>query len=192
DIAFVTAQRDGRSKWGKPYVYFDDLLTYFRHSDYPICGIVNSDICLWKENLLQSVTEAAENSFLFGSRIDVDSLSSMQGNMYHAGFDYFFFDRRVLDLYPPEEFCLGLPWWDYWAALLPLIGPDKVPCKRVTTPIALHVKHPANWDIQSWLEMGNTLGKYLRPPFTLSQETMPRFLSETVTIIHKLSQPVSL
>ena len=191
-ISFVTTQRDGREKWGKPYVYFDDLLAYFLQSDCPICGIVNSDVYLWKENLLDRVAEAAEDSFLFGSRVDVDSLSSNQGQMYHAGFDYFFFDRRLLSCYPREQFCLGLPWWDYWAALLPLVGPQKAPCKRVTTPIALHVKHSANWDIHSWHEMGNTLGKYLRPPFTLSEETMPQFLSETATIIHKLSQPIAL
>ena len=192
DITFVTANRDGREKWGKPYIYFDDLIDFFRMSECPVCGIVNSDICLWKDNLLQSITEAADNSMVFGSRVDVDSLSSTHGRMYHAGFDYFFFDRSVLDCYPPEEFCLGLPWWDYWAALLPLVGPNSVVCKRVTNPIALHIKHSVNWDIISWLVMGETLGKYLHPPFALSPQNMQRFVSETAIIIRKLAQPIAL
>ena len=40
DIEFVKVHRDGRDKFTKPYIYFDDCLAYVAESESKICGIV--------------------------------------------------------------------------------------------------------------------------------------------------------
>lgn len=190
DVEFVAAPRDGRSQHGKAYIYFDDLLAYFHHRDLPICGLISPDLCLLDRNLPAFVRENAPHSFLYGSRVEVDALSSPQGHLYNIGFDYFFFDRETLPYYPKQDFCLELPWWDYWAVIVPLM--HKMPVKQLTTPVTLHVKHPPTGTAENWLALGKSLGTHLQPPFELTPETMPRFANETLTIINKLSQQVSL
>lgn len=197
EVSFAMAKRDANARFGKPYPYFDDILAYFRSiSGHSVCGIVNSDVILAKQDLHHLIAQEAANAFVFGSRVEVDSLDSTQGEMYHAGFDFFFFDRLAIPLYPCDEFCLGVPWWDYWAVAIPLLAqensPAKLSVKKVTNPIAFHVKHTVNWNAHSWLSMGYRLSKYLRPPFELTDASMKRYLQETVTIIHKLAIPISL
>lgn len=190
NVEFIAAPRDGRKHHGRSYIYFDDLLAYFQQRDLPICGIISPDLCLLENSFAKFVREEAPNSFLYGSRVEVDALSSSQGQMYNIGFDYFFFDREAISYYPKQDFCLELPWWDYWAVIVPLMR--KMPVKQVTTPVTLHVKHPPAGDAHSWLTLGKALGANLKPPFALLPETMPRFANETLTIINKLSQQVSL
>ena len=44
DIEFVAPKRDASERYGKPYIYIDDILAYFARQNCKICGIVNSDI----------------------------------------------------------------------------------------------------------------------------------------------------
>ncbi|MPL68048.1 hypothetical protein SDC9_13761 [bioreactor metagenome] len=190
DIEFIATTRDGREQHGKPFIYFDDVLAYFANRDIPICGIISPDLCLLDKNFQEFVRVEASNSCVFGSRVDVDSLSSAQGQIYNIGFDYFFFDRQIIPYYPQQNFCLGLPWCDYWAVIVPLMRKFQV--KRVSAPVTLHVKHPPSGDANSWLQFGIDLSTHFKPPFSLSAETMARYAEETLTIINKLSQEVSL
>lgn len=190
DVEFIAAPRDGRQQYGKPLVYFDDLLSYFKNREIPLCGIINPDICLLNNSFYDFIKKEAPDSFIFGSRVDVDSLSSPEGQFYNSGFDYFFFDREILQYYPEQNFCLGLPWLDYWAVIVPLMR--KVPVKRVTAPVVLHVKHPQTADAITWINLGMALSSHFHPPFDLSPETMTRYANETLTIINKLSQEVAL
>lgn len=170
DIEFVPAKRDGREKFGKPYIYFDDLLAYFKQSDSKICGIVNSDIHLLKEHLKSFVFHEAVNSLVYGSRVDVLTLDNLNGFFYHEGFDYFFFDREILPHYPSEEFCLGLPWWDYWALLIPLL--NGVAVKKLTTPVAYHIDHPKNWNPHTWMYYGTRMSEFLNRSLGLTEEDL--------------------
>lgn len=148
DIQFVKVNRDARAQFGKPYVYFDDFLAYFLSSDSRICGIVNSDIFLLKESFYTFLSDAAINSFVYGSRVDVETMDNLYGKVLQDGFDYFFFDKQIAQYYPKTEFCIGLPSWDYWAVLIPLFY--RIPVKKVETAHAFHMKHPPNWDMISW------------------------------------------
>ena len=136
------------------------------------------------------IRKEAPHSFLYGSRVDVDSPTATQGQVYNAGFDYFFFAREAIAHYPQQEFCLELPWWDYWAVIAPLMR--KMPVKQITTPVAVHVKHPHAGSAENWFSLGKALSENLKPPFALTWETMPRFADETLSIINKLSEQVSL
>lgn len=190
DIEFIATIKDGREQHGKPFIYFDDILSYFANRAIPICGIISPDLCLMDNTFHELIKQETPGSFVFGSRIDVDSLSSPQGQFYNIGFDYFFFDRQIIPYYPQQNFCLGLPWCDYWAVIVPLMR--KLPVKRITAPVALHVKHPPSGDVNSWLKLGMDLSTHFKPPFSLSAETMARYADETLTIINRMSQEVSL
>lgn len=190
DIEFITAKRDARRDWGKPYIYFDDFLSFFKTTDVRVCGIINSDIHLKGESLKSIVKKEAADSFLFGCRLDVASLEAEDGRIFRDGFDYFFFDRKYLDIYPPDEFCLGLPWWDYWAVLVPLL--QQVPVKKLVAPVAHHITHPLNWDENNWKRLGCKVAEYTgmqRQPTVQMLGYCARYI---VFQIEKYSQKISL
>ena len=191
EIEFAVVSRDAREKYGKPFVYFDDFIDYFKKTGQKICGIVNSDVHLiCAKNLPAFFSSEAQDCLVFGSRIDVDHLGNLQGEMYHMGFDFFFFDRVLLDLFPAEEFCIGQPWWDYWMPLVPA-GKGKA-IKRLTTPIAYHVKHSINWDPKVRIDLGLRMSKYFRTKVPVTETNMLAFLQYVCRIIHEKSQKISL
>jgi hypothetical protein len=189
DIDFVAAPRDARDKYGKPYIYFDDILTYFQCRDMPVCGIVKSDIFLVSPGLRDLLTKEIDKSLVFGSRVDIEENMLSEALEQAKGFDFFFFDRLLIEAYPRQhEFCLGLPWCDYWAALVPLMR--RFTAKRVNYPVALHIKHTAKWTDEIWQHMGQHLGTTFKPPFELTPETMTKYADETLTIIKTLAQNI--
>ena len=71
DVDFKIVKRDGRHRFGKPYVYFDDIMEYFSGCDYDICGIINSDIHLLgvDNKFNEYIYEEARDSFVYGNRV---------------------------------------------------------------------------------------------------------------------------
>jgi hypothetical protein len=161
DIEFVVAFRDARTRFGKPYIYFDDFLTYFAGSDSKICGIVNSDIYLCGDKFHSFISKEAVNSLVYGSRIDIKALDNLQGKLYEWGFDYFFFDRKIITNYPKSDFCIGLPWWDYWIILVAILC--EFPVKKVTALVAYHVKHKNGWNKESCRLLKEAMLTYIKP-----------------------------
>jgi hypothetical protein len=167
DVEFVPVGRDGGQLTGRPLVYFDDVAGYLRSLHVEVCGIVNSDIYLLPErDSVETILREARGSLVFGSRVDVRSLEQLLGPVYTTGFDFFFFDRRVLDGYAPSSFMLGMPWWDYWAPLQAM--QQGFPIKYLESPFAYHVEHKRNYLDDNFLRLGrefaeNLLAHYLRP-----------------------------
>lgn len=159
DINFVRAHRDVRAEFGKPYIYFDDILSYLAESDTEICGIINSDIHLHDNRIYSFVRREAPGSLLYGSRIDVAALNNLRGKENYYGFDYFFFDRELIPYYPKSQFCIGLPYWDYWIVLIPLFY--RIPAKRMVKAQIYHIRHP-----EKWLHLLNRFEKELFKYFT--------------------------
>ena len=158
EVKFVTPSRDGRKMVGKPCIYFDDILDYCKTSTAEVFGIINSDIHLaGDDSLLQLIEREARGSLLYGSRYEVDSPVSARGWLYTSGFDYFFFDRTLLGIYPRSDFMLGVPWWDYWAPLIPAIA--GIPLKNLHAPVAFHVSHPINYSWEQLRDFGLDLVK---------------------------------
>ena len=145
-VNFVEATRDASAIAGKPYVFFDDVLSALKSSSSEICGIVNSDIYLLDKKLVDVVVREGQKAFLFGSRVDIPSLDRRDGRFHFWGFDFFFFNRSVIDIYSQTDFCLGAPSWDYWAVLLPMV--KGVAVKQLISPCAFHVRHPARYDYE--------------------------------------------
>ncbi len=160
DVTFVPATRTAQERAGRPLVYFDDLLAALADTGRPIVGIVNSDILLrGTPGLSQRIAQESAGGFLCGHRVDIDAPDSTTGSLYQDGFDYFFFDRSVIALYPETDYAIGLPWWDYWAPAVPAL--NGVTLKRLVTPIAFHVRHNLNWDTGNWLYYAAIFGRYL-------------------------------
>jgi glycosyltransferase involved in cell wall biosynthesis len=160
-VNFVEVHRDASNIAKKPFVYLDDVLQALKKTESQICGIINSDIFLSAEDsFLSFIIEKSRNAFVFGSRIDVDLLRSQDGEEYFGGFDYFFFDKLIINLYQKTDFCLGLPWWDFWLPLVPII--NNVPVRRLITPFAYHVKHQQNWQQEFFEIFGRIVASYLR------------------------------
>jgi hypothetical protein len=126
EIEFHVVQSDGASLFGKPFIFLNDVFDYFRKSDTPVCGIVNSDIHLKTDpGFLDFLHAETRESLIFGSRVETKSPGSTEGSIYKLGFDYFFFDRSILSIFPDEIFCLGMPWCvqDRFIPKLMLIAP---------------------------------------------------------------------
>lgn len=162
DVQFVKAQRHGQTLAGKPYVYFDDVLQALAHSPSPVVGIVNSDIYLKADDgFIAFVGQEAADAMLFVPRLDVVDLESDDAGKLNAwGFDAFFFPRHVATMYPATEFLIGVPWWDYWAPLVPLL--QGIPGKRLLSRVALHVLHEQKWSLKLYEEFGRRYLTYLR------------------------------
>jgi len=185
-IDFFQVARDASDKFGKPYVYFDDVLAYLKEHGSGICGIVNSDIHLLREDIYSVVGKEAVNSLVYGFRVDVDTLEDLQGQMLYDGFDYFFFDKQIISLYPQSELFIGLPCWDYWAVLIPLF--HGIPVKKIVTPHAYHIKHKVNWDNRaSQLLYKGALLKFFKP---LTAEAISPYYM--LGLIHKYSLGLNL
>jgi glycosyltransferase involved in cell wall biosynthesis len=160
-VNFVEAPRDASAIAGKPFIYLDDVLATLEKADSRVCGIVNSDIFLSADgDFLKFIVDQSRKAFIFGSRIDVDSLGHLDGDKYFGGFDFFFFDKAIIKLYQPTDFCLGLPWWDYWLPLVPMI--KGMPVRKLITPFAYHVKHQQNWQQQFFETFGRRVAEYLK------------------------------
>lgn len=169
NVLFHAVTRDAHSEAGRPLVYLDDMLLYLRQHGTKIGGIVNSDIYLKADsNFRFFIAQESVNSLVFGNRINLPSIDDIYlqsldwidntVGKYEHGFDYFFFDTSVIDLYPTEAFCIGMPWWDYWmpAALLP----TNVDLKFLDSRVAYHVVHPTNFSDLAWRKYGMKIGKY--------------------------------
>lgn len=160
-IEFVKVYRTASSHYGKPYVYFDDIMASLWKRDSNICGIVNSDIHLRRKDFYSFLLKEAVGSFVYGSRVDVADLSNTDGEVVQEGFDYFFFDKSVIAAYPSSTMCMGLPCWDYWAALTPLFW--GIPVKKVMTAHAYHIKHKVNWNNEISARLFRYLLQRIRP-----------------------------
>ncbi|GAH51661.1 unnamed protein product, partial [marine sediment metagenome] len=160
DVKFVQAKRDARNTFGKPFIYFDEFLEYFQENDCEFCGIVNSDIFLiGDKGIISFIQSQARNALVYASRVEIDSLEVLRGEVYEDGFDFFFFHKLLISCFPKSDFCMGVPWWDYWALLIPALEGFQI--KKFVTPFAYHIKHSFNWDNEQWIFLAEKCFEYL-------------------------------
>lgn len=160
DVEFIQTKRDGREQFDKPVIYFDDFIEYFEKSGTETCGIVNSDIFLIAdEDIISFIKNQTKKSLVYGSRMDIGSLEDLDGDIYEAGFDFFFFHKSLLSCFPKSHMCLGLPWWDYWMPLVSALGETKL--KKLVSPFAYHLVHSMKWNEKQFGFLMNECFEYL-------------------------------
>jgi len=179
NVRFHAVCRDARTETERPLVYVEDIFMYLRGNGTKISGIINSDIYLNVDaGFVSFIAKEAIDNMVFGSRMDIDSLEDYQdGVLYDKGFDYFFFDKNLLEHYPPENFCMGMPWWDYW---IPLVLSEKgIPIKLLVSPIAYHVKHLMNFSEHRWIKFASYIARYYQSSSNYEQFFLQReFIDE--------------
>jgi len=174
-VRFVQARRNARELLGKPLIYFDEFLKFFQRSGSEICGIVNSDIHLVADQgIVPFIKTHAQNSLIYGSRTEVDSLDLLEGEVCQTGFDFFFFDKSLISCFPESEFCIGMPWWDYWVPLIPAV--EGFQTKRLVSPFAYHIRHTCEWEKEKWLLLAKRFFGYLRRRFDRDLVSNPQSL----------------
>jgi hypothetical protein len=152
-IELITVNRDARQYFRKPLVYIVDILRYLQDNGSTIVGIINSDIYLKEKNYFaEEIKNLSKNSVVLASRKNISSLNDVEGKIYNYGFDAFFIDQKLLHFFPDSQYCLGIPWWDYW---LPLIAMKKgLTLKLLKNKKLYHIEHDINYSMEAWRKMG--------------------------------------
>lgn len=170
DIEFVIVDRDGSEFYGKPYVYFNDIMSYFKNGDDCVYGIINSDIHFVGVNnkFLEFIRTEAMNALVYGQRMDIKSLDNLEGKMY-IGHDYFFFSKEIAGIYPEEPFFIGQAAWDYWIVFYASYTGYKV--KRLINPLAYHIMHDQKWTNETDNKLKKqVIMKYIMPKLLETKE----------------------
>lgn len=186
NVTFVQANRSAKEKYGKPYIYFDDVLAYLEQFRSNICGIVNSDIILKGQDFKEIICREAIDSLVFGARINIENFNNLNGVVYKWGFDYFFFDKKLIPCYPKEEFCLGQPWWDWWIILCPILKGFKV--KKIVNPFAYHIKHNLKWNPNNLAYLGFIVSKYFSTDVPMTNDTVIEYAQSVFEKINNSTQ----
>lgn len=153
DIKLVSVNRDARKIFGKPLVYINDILSYLISNGSDIVGIINSDIYLKeRKDFMDYVADISKDSVSTASRINIHSLNDIKGATYTYGFDAFFIDKKLLKFFPESQYCLGIPWWDYW---LPWVAMKKgLMLKLIKDKKLYHLEHDINYSLEDWRRVG--------------------------------------
>lgn len=145
EVEFVPLLRSGAAATGRPVAYISDILGFLNASSHSVFGIVNSDIYLaGPEGIVSFLADAAREGLVYGPRLEVDSFDAADGRPDPYGFDFFFFDRRLVSVVGETRFCLGMPFWDHWFPLAAIIAGLRV--EKLMTPVARHIPHATSRD----------------------------------------------
>lgn len=165
DVEFIQVHRCANKRVGSR-IYLKEIFSSIQTLPGEIFGIVNSDIFFKAGfDFVDFLRCHATKSMVFGSRFDVAAIESEKKDEYSLGFDFFFFDRDILELYGESVFCLGKPVWDYWFPLIAMINGKVV--KRIISPVAFHVIHENSWQLS---EISYFWGKMIEEVFAKVKE----------------------
>jgi len=161
-VSFVTVNRPSDEGVGSR-IYLREIFACIQRLPGLIFGIVNSDIVFMaKESFREFIARSVGDGLIFGSRLDMGDEGGDVLCGKPPGFDYFFFNRNILFVYPDTRFCLGMPVWDYWFPLMPLLAGCYV--TKLESPVAYHRVHPALWGDREnevyWRELQTSLASF--------------------------------
>jgi hypothetical protein len=143
DVDFIPQFRDARLAVGKPVIYINDILQHFRNSGADRFGIINSDIFV-NGAAMDVVISQSENVFIACPRTEVENFGDATGSLDPIGYDAFFFARAALPVWNETQFCLGMPFWDHWFPMMPLLA--RHTCLKLHSPVFQHIPHPVSRD----------------------------------------------
>ncbi len=143
DVDFIPQLRDARLAVGKPVIYINDILQHFRESGADRFGISNSDIFV-NGTVMDFVNDQPEDAFIACPRTEVDDFGASSGSLDPLGYDAFFFGRATLPVWNETQFCLGMPFWDHWFPMMPLLAGHT--CLKLHSAAFQHIPHPVSRD----------------------------------------------
>jgi hypothetical protein len=143
DVDFIPQLRDARLAVGKPVIYINDILQHFRESSAGRFGIINSDIFV-NGAVMDFVNDQPEDAFVACPRTEVEDFGAPSGSLDPLGYDAFFFSRATLPVWNETQFCLGMPFWDHWFPMMPLLAGRT--CRKLHSAAFQHIPHPVSRD----------------------------------------------
>jgi len=143
DVEFIPLLRDARLTAGKPVIYINDILQHFRESGVDRFGIINSDIFV-NGTVMDFVNGQPDGTFVACPRTEVENFGDVSGSLDPLGYDAFFFSRVTLPVWNETQFCLGMPFWDHWFPMMPLLAGRT--CRKLHSAAFQHIPHPVSRD----------------------------------------------
>ncbi|MFV0420822.1 tetratricopeptide repeat protein [Oleidesulfovibrio sp.] len=161
-VHFVECRQTAKATFGKDYQYLSSILRHLSGVQHEVCAIFNSDIILdCDRNDMNQLVNAARDSFVFASRLNVDTADAACGRVYERGFDFFIFPKALASRIPQVEYCLGQHWWDY--AFPWLARNAGMPLTFCYSPVARHINHAARWNEQFFYDYGWYTARIVSP-----------------------------
>ncbi len=143
DVDFIPQLRDARLAVGKPVIYINDILQHFRESEADRFGIINSDIFV-NGTVMDFINSQPKDAIIACPRTEVDNFGDTSGSLDPLGYDAFFFNRAALPVWNETQFCLGMPFWDHWFPIMPLLA--GLTCRKLQSVAFQHIPHPVSRD----------------------------------------------
>lgn len=144
NVEFCLCEDTAKEQFGKDYQYLDSLLDALAYSGAPLCSIINADIVLrGKDAVWDQFCAAANERFVYASRVNVARLHDQTGTLLEQGYDLFMFPSSFLKRIPRTGLIMGQPAWDVF--LPTWITRCGLPTSYCFSPVALHEEHPMQW-----------------------------------------------
>jgi hypothetical protein len=144
-INFHPVMSNGHNLYGKPYVFLNDVfqvaLNVLRSKD--VFVLCNSDIFIDNTFYEPSQFVVNPNEMVLATRFNVSDRHLPIGLDYDCGIDIFCANMTALNSFGMDEFCLGVPFWDFWLPIKAIHNGLSV--KKLNYPLAIHVNHPENY-----------------------------------------------
>lgn len=188
EVEFVEVDSDTGSRFGKPRIYFAAALEYLRQSSAALCGIVNPFTVFLQPGFLRQAAREASDALVYGESRELPALDLLLEKPYPWGVEYCFFERSLLPDYPQNDFCLGLPWWGIWAAAIPLKA--GFPVKRIVSPAAGQLWHPAEWRMEHMEYFAKRLAVYFPSPVPVEHTNSMSYIQMLLTELRRHSRPL--
>ena|GEM_PF-6676371 len=150
DIRFIPLERDATDILGKPYPYAYDVLQILKNEKHSVCGFINSDIHLidFPEELIVMIYEHALNGeMVYSNRMETKSLEQNdidRAYSYRGGFDFFIFNKQLIEIYQDDNMFVGNTMWDFWMLGIPYI--NNIRLTEIKNPVCYHISHKIRWD----------------------------------------------
>lgn len=175
NVEFVAVPGEAPAGNAPAPIRMSDVIAFLHRAQSQICALIKPDIRLVaKPETVHHLLEQARNSMVLASRTDVRTPGDATGEINKSGFDVFFFDRSILGILPPSEFCLRQPWWDHWLPSCLIRPPRRFPLKFASFPFAIHAGDSTRWhDDDSYERYGMRFAKFLDPSTHDSLLTQP-------------------
>lgn len=146
-VRFITIKRSGQEIFGKPVPFINDIIN-FAVKQSEIFTIFNSDIQFSTDrDEIDRLEQKCKGGVIMIQRCDYkDNMSEVKP--YSRGMDVFMISKEVVQYIPQNNFCLGIPTWDYWVPHH--MAKENVPLFMYMEKIAFHKRHPQKWNGDQW------------------------------------------
>lgn len=151
-VRFVETNRTMELTYSKPLIGLNTIMDWCKMQQEDNYCIINSDIELKTDSdTIERIKLQMNDNIVLANRLNYSSDHS-QGQLFLAGIDVFFIQKKFMYIYPQSVFALGQCFWDYWIPYTAIH--NNIPVKFIKQNIAYHKEHPAQYSSDAWQKIG--------------------------------------